>query len=82
MVVRGDGISLSTRGNGFAVLDGEPDAAGLTGVWGIGDVDCHVAIERCQPVPIDRFRVAFGDVPEDPTRPAATTTTRSAASTP
>jgi hypothetical protein len=72
VVVRGEGISLSTRGNGFAVLDGEPGVDGLAGVWGIGDIDCHVATDRCQPVPADRFRVTFGAT-EEPTRPAATT---------
>lgn len=72
VTVRGEGISLSARGYGFAVIDGEPNETGTAGVWGVGVGDCRASREACLPVPADRFRAEFGEPTEEPTRPAAT----------
>lgn len=53
IVARGEGISISARGNGFVVLDGEPDAVGAAGQYAIGD-------QALQPVPADPLRLPFG----------------------
>lgn len=53
IVARGEGISISARGNGVVMLDGEPDAVGSTGQYAIGD-------EVPQPVPEDTLRLPFG----------------------
>ena len=37
VTVRGDGFSISARGQGQALLDGDPDAAGGTGTFAVGD---------------------------------------------
>jgi hypothetical protein len=37
VTVRGEGFSISARGQGIATLDGEPDAVGATGTYAIGD---------------------------------------------
>ena len=37
ITVHGDGVSISARGQGLAGLDGEPDAAGDTGTFAVGD---------------------------------------------
>jgi hypothetical protein len=53
VIVKGEGISISARGTGVAILDGEPDAAGLTGEFAVGD-------DEPLPIPDDELRVAFG----------------------
>jgi hypothetical protein len=61
LVLRGKGISISARGSGSAMLDGEPDAAGLTGIWAVGaDADCGRSPEKCARVPDTPRRVLFG----------------------
>lgn len=39
ITVRGDGFSVSARGQGTATLDGLADAAGATGTYAVGDGD-------------------------------------------
>ncbi len=37
ITVRGEGFSISARGQGTATLTGRPDAAGATGTYAVGD---------------------------------------------
>jgi hypothetical protein len=37
ITAHGDGISISARGQGLAGVDGDPDAAGSTGTFAVGD---------------------------------------------
>lgn len=37
ITVEGEGFSISARGQGLAMLDGAPDAAGSTGAFSVGD---------------------------------------------
>lgn len=53
ITVRGDGFSISARGQGSAVLDGQPDAAGATGQYAVGD-------DAPAPIPGGSLRVDFG----------------------
>ncbi len=53
IVVRGEGINISARGAGLAVLDGDPDPTGATGSYTVGD-------SESQPVPAEPARVPFG----------------------
>lgn len=53
IVARGTGISISARGAGTAVLDGDPDAVGATGLYAVGD-------DPMAPLPVDPTRTAFG----------------------
>jgi hypothetical protein len=53
VVARGEGISISARGTGQAILDGEPDAVGDTGSYRIGD-------RPPQALPASVIRVSFG----------------------
>jgi hypothetical protein len=53
LVARGTGISISARGTGTIVLDGDPDAVGNTGRYAIGDL-APVAL------PVETTREAFG----------------------
>jgi hypothetical protein len=73
IVVRGEGISLGARGTGVALLDGEPDLVGDTGLYWVDD-GLHEAL------PDEPVRVPFGAPPEDPSaepkRPGATERTR------
>lgn len=59
IVVRGEGISLSARGTGVALLDGEPDQVGETGLYAVDDA-AGVAL------PDEVTRVPFGTLPDDP----------------
>ena len=56
IVVRGEGINISARGAGSAVLDGQPDATGAAGEYAVGDA-------APEPLPDDPSRVPFGVVP-------------------
>ena len=59
-MIRGKGISIAARGRGVAILDGDPSAGGLTGIWSVGrDVDCRRAAELCEPVPDIARKIAF-----------------------
>jgi hypothetical protein len=53
VVVRGEGINISARGNGWALLDAQPDATGAAGAYTVGDA----APEQ---LPDDPARVPFG----------------------
>ncbi len=53
LVARGTGISISARGTGTVVLDGDPDAVGDTGRYAIGDL-------ASAPLPLETTREAFG----------------------
>jgi hypothetical protein len=53
ITVRGDGFSISARGQGLATLDGQADAAGSTGTYAVGD---SVPV----PLPTEEQRVEFG----------------------
>lgn len=53
VIARGEGISISARGEGSVLLDGEPDKVGDTGQYAIGDA-------ARQPLPDDPVRLGFG----------------------
>ena len=50
ITVRGEGFSISARGQGSASLNGRPDATGATGVYAVGD-DPRAAIPTGVTVP-------------------------------
>jgi hypothetical protein len=66
ITVRGEGFSLSARGQGVATLDGLADAAGSTGTYAVGD-------SVPAPLPSEEERVEFGVVTasSQPTRGSA-----------
>ncbi|HJU48429.1 MAG TPA: hypothetical protein VJ689_09860 [Gaiellaceae bacterium] len=64
IVVRGEGISLSARGAGVALLDGEPDSVGATGLYAVDDA-------AQAPLPDDPAKVPFGKLPDEPEDGAA-----------
>jgi hypothetical protein len=53
LVARGTGISISARGAGTIVLDGDPDPVGATGTYAVGDA-------ASVPLPLDAAKVSFG----------------------
>lgn len=53
IVASGDGISVSARGTGTAVLDGDPDAVGDAGTFRVGD-------SQDAPVPDEATKTSFG----------------------
>lgn len=53
ITVRGEGFSISARGQGVAVLDGNPDVTGATGSYAVGDLEPA-------PIPVGAERVTFG----------------------
>ena len=53
LVARGTGISISARGTGTAVLDGDPDAVGGTGRYSVGDA-------ASVPLPVGATKAPFG----------------------
>jgi len=53
IVIRGEGISVSARGHGYAVLDGRPLPTGDAGVYFVGD-------QEPDSLPEDATRVTFG----------------------
>jgi hypothetical protein len=68
LVLRGRGISISARGQGSAILDGEPSEFGYTGIWAVGpDADCRRAPDTCSRVPEAPRRVTFGSTTPTPT---------------
>jgi len=60
--IRGEGVNISARGAGVAVLDGQPDATGSSGTYAVGDYSA-------QPLPSEPTRVAFGTEPDAPSQP-------------
>jgi hypothetical protein len=55
LIVKGDGISISARGTGVVTFTGDPDPAGLTGEFAVGD-------DELLPIPDDELVVTFGGV--------------------
>lgn len=53
IIASGDGVSVSARGTGAAVMDGDPDAVGDTGTFRIGD-------SQLDPVPDETTKAPFG----------------------
>ena len=62
LVVRGDGISLSARGDGAVTLLGVPSTlAGDTGLYSTDlETDCQDNPDQCAPIPMTLTRVPFG----------------------
>ena len=46
LVATGEGISISARGTGTAVLDGDPDKVGSTGTYHVGDSTSRAVARR------------------------------------
>ncbi|MEO5634279.1 hypothetical protein [Gaiella sp.] len=53
IVAGGDGVSVSARGTGTAVMDGDPDAVGDTGRYRVGD-------SQLDSVPDETTKTSFG----------------------
>jgi hypothetical protein len=53
IVARGEGVNLSARGAGVAMLNGEADPTGATGVYAVGD-------DAPQSIPVELTCVQFG----------------------
>jgi hypothetical protein len=66
VIVKGEGISISARGIGTATLEGDPDPAGLTGEYAVGDDDLL-------PLPDEELTITFGGVEESSASSAKTT---------
>jgi hypothetical protein len=49
----GEGISVSARGAGTVVLDGDPDKVGATGTYRVGD-------DPSEPLPVEATKTSFG----------------------
>jgi hypothetical protein len=62
VTVKGDGISISARGAGFATLLGVPGLLSSdTGIYAADlEADCQDAPDQCQPIPTVLTRVPFG----------------------
>ena len=58
ITVRGDGFSISARGQGTAAFAGNPDPTGATGTFAVGDA-------APSPIP-DAVQVSFGSSAGDP----------------
>lgn len=63
ITVRGEGFSISARGQGSATLTGNPDAAGATGTYAVGDGGPST-------IPSVAQTVLFGAAAEGPTTKA------------
>ena len=53
IVASGDGISISARGAGVAVIDGDPDKVGDTGTYRVGDAPSAA-------LPSEETKISFG----------------------
>lgn len=53
LVASGEGVSISARGTGVAVLDGDPDPVGDTGFYSVGDAPPA-------PLPFEATKASFG----------------------
>jgi hypothetical protein len=53
LTVRGEGFSISARGQGAAVLDGNPDVNGAAGSYAVGDL-------QPVPLPAESEHIEFG----------------------
>jgi hypothetical protein len=62
IVARGTDISISARGSGTAVLDGDPDPVGATGLYAVGGTPCSgTDTVGCMPLPVEATKVSFGE---------------------
>jgi hypothetical protein len=62
LTAKGTGISISARGSGAVVLDGDPDAVNDTGTYAIGD-------DQATPVPSVPTKLGFGPPDTAPASP-------------
>ena len=62
LTAKGTGISISARGNGAVVLDGDPDPVNDTGTYAIGD-------DPATPLPTETTKLAFGPPDAPPASP-------------
>jgi hypothetical protein len=53
IVAHGTDISISARGTGTVMLDGDPDPVGDTGMYAVGDA-------ALTPLPVEATKVSFG----------------------
>jgi hypothetical protein len=61
VTARGTGISISAQGSGVAVLSGDPDPAGETGLYAVSGATCFgTDTVDCLPLPADVTKVSFG----------------------
>jgi hypothetical protein len=60
ITVRGDGFSISARGQGSVTLTGNPDPAGATGTYAVGDADPEAIPDIALTVP---YGSAAADAP-------------------
>ena len=61
IVARGEGISISAYGTGTAVLNGDPDQVGATGLYAVGGATCvGTDTAGCAPLPIETTKASFG----------------------
>lgn len=66
--IRGESVSVSARGVGWATLKGEPGPLGETGVYATGEsADCVADPDVCEPVPVEPTKITFG--PPESTEP-------------
>jgi hypothetical protein len=66
--VKGEGISLSARGSGYATLLGIAGFTGDTGIYATDvNADCESSPDQCQPIPTVLTRVTFGGQTETTT---------------
>jgi hypothetical protein len=61
IVARGTGISISAQGSGTAVLLGDPDSVGDTGLYAVSGSTCFgTDTVGCVPLPTETTKVTFG----------------------
>jgi hypothetical protein len=61
LVARGTDISISAQGSGTALLAGEPDPVGATGLYAVGGATCFgTDTLGCVPLPVEATKVSFG----------------------
>jgi hypothetical protein len=66
ITVKGEGFSISARGQGTVTVTGNPDAAGATGTYALGD-------DNPSPIPSTAQTLSFGSTaPEGPTTKVVT----------
>ena len=64
--ISGAGISLSARGRGVVLLDGEPRVDGEdVGVYSIDGTDCGVDPTSCTALPLEAERIVLGSRPDE-----------------
>jgi hypothetical protein len=62
IVARGTDISISAQGSGAAVLTGDPDPLGATGLYAVSGATCFgTDTLGCVPLPVEATKVSFGE---------------------